>query len=167
MGVGPSVGGVLAQHAASGANTAVVTATWSPDSQRAAELADALKVLGAAEPRMLGYADARIPDSAPGRPRLCDAPIDEVVEMLVGHIRAVRPQLVLTHSRTCRRTSAGGGGIWLGSPGTGGVEGGRGWMVEREARIPRGQALSARHEQRLGQRVPGPEPPGTDGLFAL
>lgn len=89
--------GVLAQHAAAGADTAVVTATWSPDSHRAAELADALKVLGAGEPRMLGYADARIPDSAPGRPRLCDAPIDEVVGMLVGHIRAVRPQLVLTH----------------------------------------------------------------------
>ncbi|QES47006.1 GlcNAc-PI de-N-acetylase [Streptomyces venezuelae] len=90
-------GGVLAQHAASGANTAVVTATWAPGSHRAAELADALTILGAGEPRMLGYADARIPDSAPGRPRLCDAPVDEVVELLVGHIRTVRPQIVITH----------------------------------------------------------------------
>ncbi|MCX5409286.1 PIG-L family deacetylase [Streptomyces sp. NBC_00335] len=90
-------GGVLAQHAAAGFDTAVVTATWSRDSHRAAELADALQVLGAGEPRMLGYADARVPESAPGRPRLCDTPIDEVVEMLVAHIRAVRPQLVLTH----------------------------------------------------------------------
>ncbi|MFD7628927.1 PIG-L deacetylase family protein [Streptomyces sp. NPDC059851] len=90
-------GGVLAQHAASGADTAVVTATWAPDSHRAAELSDALKVLGAGEPRMLGYADAHVPESAPGRPRLVDAPIDELVEALVGHIRAVRPQILLTH----------------------------------------------------------------------
>lgn len=34
-------GGVLAQHAASGSRTAVVTSTWAPDSHRAAELADA------------------------------------------------------------------------------------------------------------------------------
>ncbi|MGW8783020.1 PIG-L deacetylase family protein [Streptomyces sp. NPDC055796] len=90
-------GGVLARHAASGAGTAVVTATWAPDSHRAAELADALKVLGAGEPLMLGYADARIPESAPGRPRLCDAPVEEVVEVLVGHIRALRPQVLVTH----------------------------------------------------------------------
>ncbi|MBT2509264.1 PIG-L family deacetylase [Streptomyces sp. ISL-98] len=90
-------GGVLAQHAASGAATAVVTATWAPDSHRAVELADALKVLGAERPRMLGFADARIPDSAPGQPRLCDAPLDEVVELLVGHIRTARPDVVVTH----------------------------------------------------------------------
>ncbi|MFG3000932.1 PIG-L deacetylase family protein [Streptomyces sp. NPDC048340] len=90
-------GGVLAQHAAAGAATAVVTATWAPDSHRAAELADALATLGAGDPRMLGFADARIPDSAPGRPRLCDAPIDEVVGLIVGHIRTARPQIVVTH----------------------------------------------------------------------
>jgi Uncharacterized proteins, LmbE homologs len=61
-------GGVLAQHAAAGATTAVVTATWAPDSHRAGELAEALDILGAGRPRMLGFADARIPDSAPGRP---------------------------------------------------------------------------------------------------
>ncbi|MFB7247279.1 GlcNAc-PI de-N-acetylase [Streptomyces populi] len=90
-------GGVLAQHAAVGARTSVVTATWASDTHRAAELHDALKALGAGKPRMLGYADARISDSAPGRPRLCDAPIDEVVELIVGHIRAVQPQAVVTH----------------------------------------------------------------------
>ncbi|MFF3618950.1 PIG-L deacetylase family protein [Streptomyces sp. NPDC002467] len=90
-------GGVLAQHAASGAATAVVTATWSADSHRAPELADALAALGAGEPRLLGFADARVPDSAPGRPRLCDAPIEEVVGLIVGHIRAVRPRIVVTH----------------------------------------------------------------------
>ncbi|MFD9003296.1 PIG-L deacetylase family protein [Streptomyces sp. NPDC059582] len=90
-------GGVLARHAAAGARTAVVTATWGPDTHRAAELADALAVLGAGRPRMLGFADARVPESAPGRPRLCDAPFDAVVELLVGHIREVRPEIVVTH----------------------------------------------------------------------
>ncbi|MFQ6144191.1 PIG-L deacetylase family protein [Streptomyces seoulensis] len=90
-------GGILAQHAAAGAATAVVTTTWAPDSHRAGELADALDVLGAGRPRMLGFADARIPDSAPGRPRLCDAPLEEVAGLIVEHIRAVRPQVVVTH----------------------------------------------------------------------
>ncbi|MER5352192.1 PIG-L family deacetylase [Kitasatospora sp. NPDC002551] len=91
------VGGVLARHAASGARTAVVTATWTRESHRGAELAEALGVLGAGEPRMLGYADARVPRSAPGRPRLCDAPVDTVVQDIVRQIRAVRPGIVLTH----------------------------------------------------------------------
>ncbi|WP_329448898.1 PIG-L family deacetylase (plasmid) [Streptomyces sp. NBC_01426] len=90
-------GGVLAQHAAAGARTAVVTATWAPDTGRAAELTHALRVLGAGKPRMLGYADLRVPDSAPGRPRLCDVPREQVVERLVAHIRAVRPQVIVTH----------------------------------------------------------------------
>ncbi|MET8703047.1 PIG-L deacetylase family protein [Kitasatospora sp. NPDC004723] len=90
-------GGVLARHTARGARTAVVTATWAPDTQRAAELADSLEILGAGQPRMLGYADHRVPESAPGRPRLCDAPFDQVVEDVVRHIRAVRPETVITH----------------------------------------------------------------------
>ncbi|MFJ2824758.1 PIG-L family deacetylase [Streptomyces toxytricini] len=90
-------GGVLARHAAAGARTAVVTATWSPHSHRAAELADALGVLGAGEPRMLGYADFRIPDSAPGQPRFCDAPLEESVGRTVSHIRAFRPDVIVTH----------------------------------------------------------------------
>ncbi|MFI8103487.1 PIG-L deacetylase family protein [Streptomyces sp. NPDC086023] len=90
-------GGVLAQHAAAGADTAVVTATWATGTHRATELADALTVLRAGEPRMLGYADARVPESSPGRSRLCDAPIDELVEAIVAHIRAVRPQILITH----------------------------------------------------------------------
>ncbi|WP_328923603.1 PIG-L family deacetylase [Streptomyces sp. NBC_00190] len=89
--------GVLAQHGAAGARTAVVTATWSPDSHRAGELAEALSILGAGEHRMLGYADHRIPSSAPGQPRLCDAPLDEAVERVVAHLRAFRPDIVLTH----------------------------------------------------------------------
>ncbi|MFE9301120.1 PIG-L family deacetylase [Streptomyces sp. NPDC006856] len=89
-------GGVLARHAAAGARTAVVTATWAPGTHRAAELARALDTLGAGTPRLLGYADARVPESAPGRPRFLDAPLDEAVAALVGHIRDVRPEIVIT-----------------------------------------------------------------------
>lgn len=91
-----AAGGILAQHAAAGARTAVVTATWAPETQRAAELTDALKILGAGEPRMLGYADAKVPESAPGRPRWCDAPLDEAVHRLVMEIREFRPEALVT-----------------------------------------------------------------------
>ncbi|MCX4672908.1 PIG-L family deacetylase [Streptomyces sp. NBC_01381] len=92
-----SAGGVLARHAAAGARTAVVTATWAEGTSRTAELAEALTILGAGRPRMLGYADAKVPQSAPGRLRLCDAPLDEAVGRLVGHVREVRPDIVITH----------------------------------------------------------------------
>lgn len=46
---------------------------------------------------MLGYADALVPESAPGSPRLVDAPLDEVVRRLVTHIRDFRPEIVVTH----------------------------------------------------------------------
>ncbi|MFE7778209.1 PIG-L deacetylase family protein [Streptomyces sp. NPDC057445] len=90
-------GGVLARHAAAGARTAVVTATWAEDTPRAAELAEALRILGVDKPRMLGYADARAPQSAPGSERFCDAPLDEAVRRLVEHIRELRPEIVVTH----------------------------------------------------------------------
>lgn len=90
-------GGILARHSATHARTAVVTMTWAPDSPRAPELADALRALGAGAPRMLGYGDARNPQAAPGRPRLVDAPLDEVIAALVQQIRSFRPDIVLTH----------------------------------------------------------------------
>ncbi|KOV64819.1 membrane protein [Streptomyces sp. NRRL WC-3618] len=92
-----SAGGVLARHASSGARTAVVTPTWAADTQRAAELAEALQILGAEAPRMLGYADARVPQSAPDRARFRDAPLDEAVGHLVAHIREFRPEIMVTH----------------------------------------------------------------------
>ncbi|GLX22491.1 PIG-L deacetylase family protein [Streptomyces lavendulae] len=92
-------GGVLAQHAAAGARTAVVTATWTADTHRIPELAEALNALGAGAPRLLGYADARNPASAPGdgAVRLVEAPLDEAVGRLVAHIREVRPDIVIGH----------------------------------------------------------------------
>ncbi|MCL7425053.1 PIG-L deacetylase family protein [Streptomyces sp. YS415] len=91
-------GGVLAANAAAGSPTAVVTATWAEHTHRGAELAEALRLLGTPEkPRMLGYADSRVPGSAPGSLRLCDAPLDEAVGRLVAHLREFRPDIVLTH----------------------------------------------------------------------
>ncbi|MFD5394279.1 PIG-L family deacetylase [Streptomyces sp. NPDC127097] len=92
-----SAGGVLARHAAEGARTAVVTATWAHGTHRAEELAEALRILGAGKPRMLGYADARVPDSAPRCVRFCEAPLDEAVGRVVTHIRAFRPDIMVTH----------------------------------------------------------------------
>ncbi|MDG4863460.1 PIG-L family deacetylase [Streptomyces sp. T-3] len=92
-----SAGGVLARHAAAGARTAVVTATWAEGTPRAGELADALRILGAGRPRMLGHADARVPESAPSMARWCDAPLDEAVRSLVVHLREFRPRIVVTH----------------------------------------------------------------------
>lgn len=92
-----SAGGLLARTASEGGRTAVVTATWAEDSPRAKELADALRCLGADPPRFLGYADARVPESARERTRFLDAPLDESVGRLVGHIRDFRPDVIVTH----------------------------------------------------------------------
>ncbi len=53
-----SAGGLLARTADEGGRTAVVTPTWAAGSARALELAEALRILGAGSPMLLGYADA-------------------------------------------------------------------------------------------------------------
>ncbi|MEU4332158.1 PIG-L family deacetylase [Nonomuraea dietziae] len=90
-------GGTLARYADEGARTAVVTCTWAEGTQRAGELERSLDILGAGKPRLLGYADARKPESAPGSPRFLDVPLDEVVRRVVEHIREFRPDVVLTY----------------------------------------------------------------------
>jgi N-acetyl-1-D-myo-inositol-2-amino-2-deoxy-alpha-D-glucopyranoside deacetylase len=92
-----SAGGTLARHAAAGARTGVVTATWAEGTPRATELAEALRILGAGTPRLLGYRDAGAPQSAPGAVRFRDAPLDEAVGQLVAHLREFRPDIVVTH----------------------------------------------------------------------
>ncbi|MCA2222037.1 PIG-L deacetylase family protein [Nonomuraea aurantiaca] len=80
-------GGTLARFADAGARTGVVTCTWTEGTRRVAELARSLDILGAGEPRLLGYADGNAGLSAPGAARFVDAPLDEAVGRLVGHIR--------------------------------------------------------------------------------
>lgn len=92
-----AAGGLLARQAAGGASTAVVTATWAACSTRTNELAEALRILGAGPPRMLGHADARVPESAPGCRRLVDVPLEESGGQLLAHLHELRPDVVLTH----------------------------------------------------------------------
>ncbi|TNY37809.1 PIG-L family deacetylase [Thermomonospora catenispora] len=88
-------GGVLARAADEGIRTAVVTCTWTEGTRRAAELARSLEILGAGRPRLLGYADAEVPESGPSR--FVDAPLEESVGRLVAHIRDFRPDTVITY----------------------------------------------------------------------
>lgn len=91
-----AAGGLLAKVAASGARASVVTTTWAEGTHREQELAAALRHLDAGVPHLLGYADARVPESAPGE-SLVDAPLDEAVRRLVAPIRSERPDVVVTH----------------------------------------------------------------------
>lgn len=50
-----------------------------------------MTVPGTGKPRLLGHADERVPESAPGRPQPRDTPIDELIETITAPIRAVRP----------------------------------------------------------------------------
>jgi N-acetyl-1-D-myo-inositol-2-amino-2-deoxy-alpha-D-glucopyranoside deacetylase len=91
-----ATGGVLAREAAA-SRAAVVTCTWAEGTRRAGELARSLEILGAGEPRLLGYADARYEASAPGAERFLDAPLEESVGRVVAHIREFRPETVITY----------------------------------------------------------------------
>jgi N-acetyl-1-D-myo-inositol-2-amino-2-deoxy-alpha-D-glucopyranoside deacetylase len=60
-------------------------------------LTRSLQILGAGSPRLLGYGDRAFADSSGDKPAFCDAPFDELVEAVVTHIRAFRPDTVLTY----------------------------------------------------------------------
>ncbi|MCO6007092.1 PIG-L family deacetylase [Actinoallomurus purpureus] len=91
-------GGILARHADAGVRTGVVTCTWSEETRRVEELSRSLSILGAGEPRLLGYSDAGNPDSgAEGNGAFVAAPLDEAVGRLVAHIRDFRPGVVVTY----------------------------------------------------------------------
>jgi LmbE family N-acetylglucosaminyl deacetylase len=96
------VGGVLAKYAAEGIETSLVTATrgergWFGDEReypglealgqiREAELRAAAEVLGIHSLDFLGYLDGELDQAHPA----------EVVAQIVGHLRRVKPDVVLT-----------------------------------------------------------------------
>ncbi|NEA41971.1 PIG-L deacetylase family protein [Streptomyces sp. SID11385] len=92
-----SAGGLLARVADAGWHTGVVTATWTAGTHREPELAAALRVLGAGAPRFLGYADAKVPESAPGEVRLLDAALEDAVARLGGYVSEFAPDVIVTH----------------------------------------------------------------------
>ncbi|GAB09391.1 N-acetyl-1-D-myo-Inosityl-2-amino-2-deoxy-alpha-D-glucopyranoside deacetylase MshB [Gordonia araii NBRC 100433] len=89
-------GGTLARHCAAGGQADVLTTTWAAGQPRHLELVDALRLLGLPrEPIMLGYADGGVADSS-AEPPLVAVPFDDSVAALTAHIRALRPDIVLT-----------------------------------------------------------------------
>jgi len=91
-------GGTIAQHTAAGGDADLIVCTWAPGTQRHAEVVEAARILGLPrEPIALGYADDRIPASAPGAPRFCEARLDTQVREMVAHIRRLRPDALVTY----------------------------------------------------------------------
>jgi len=112
-----STGGVLLRAAAEGRRTAVVTCTGGELGEivgehmdpvevrprlgevRRGELADALAILGAGEPRLLGYRDSGMVGT-PGNddPRaFWQVDVDAAVRKVVAEIRTFRPDVLVTY----------------------------------------------------------------------
>ncbi|MFT4087447.1 MAG: PIG-L family deacetylase [Gordonia sp. (in: high G+C Gram-positive bacteria)] len=92
-------GGTIAALTARGVQTSLITCTWVEGTSRHWELLAAASELGMTEePIMLGYADAFVPESAPGAPRFLDVPFDDTVQRVVEHIRALKPDAVVTYN---------------------------------------------------------------------
>ncbi|MYR05423.1 GlcNAc-PI de-N-acetylase [Gordonia sp. SID5947] len=91
-------GGAIARHTSRGGDADLVVCTWAAGTGRHTELVEAARTLGLPRPPiMLGYADDRVPDSAPDSVRFCSAPLDAQVRTLVEHIRRLRPDAVVTY----------------------------------------------------------------------
>jgi mycothiol S-conjugate amidase len=110
---GPST---IARYAADGVRTVLVCCTGGEEGEihnpavvlgegetlkdrRAAELAEAARIIGYDEVIMLGYRDSGMPESeANANPEaFWNAPIDEAVGRLVAAIRAERPQVLMSY----------------------------------------------------------------------
>jgi N-acetyl-1-D-myo-inositol-2-amino-2-deoxy-alpha-D-glucopyranoside deacetylase len=112
-----TTGGVLARAAAEGARTAVVTCTggelgeivgegMDPDElrpllgqMRRVELENALGILGAGSPRLVGYRDSGMVGT-PGNydeRSFMRADFNDAVRRVVGHIREFRPDVLVTY----------------------------------------------------------------------
>lgn len=92
-------GGLIADLAARGAHTSLITCTWAEGTHRHRELLDATAALGMSEPPiMLGYADRFVPESAPGAPPLIDVPFDDGVRLIVENIRRLKPDVIVTYN---------------------------------------------------------------------
>lgn len=112
-----TTGGVLARASAEGARTAVVTCTggelgeivgegMDPDElrpllgqMRRVELENALAILGAGPPRLVGYRDSGMigtPGNLDER-SFMRADFNDAVRRIVGHIREFRPDVLVTY----------------------------------------------------------------------
>ena len=91
-------GGTIARHVAAGGDADLIVCTWAPGTSRHSEVVAAARILGLPRPPIaLGYADDRIPASAPGAPRFCDVRLDTQVREMVEIIRRLRPDALVTY----------------------------------------------------------------------
>lgn len=91
-------GGLIAAHLEAGGDADLVVCTWAEGTRRHLEVTAAAKELGLPRPPItLGYADDRIPESAPGAPRFSEGRFDTAVRALVAEIRRLQPDAIVTY----------------------------------------------------------------------